>query len=349
MRSPLGAIGAIALVLGSSVGAPTDASANGSFAMILEQNPFILHFNEAMASDMERSRGNDGVFTSLVEGNLPVVLMHGMGDAAGNPGMQRLRKAVATHLNTYVTNVQIGDSVAADSSNSFFMKFDTQVEIFAKQVAADPKLQKGFNAMGFSQGNLLIRGYIERFNDPPVKNFISVHGPLAGVGALPHCAPTNFICKQINAIISAAAYTDTVQGKLAQANYFRDPRQIQAYLDHALFLPDINNEKASKRPEYKTRFASLDHLALVRAAQDTMVYPHESEWFGAYADGHWDVVLPMNATTWYQQDSFGLATLDAGGKITLYETPGDHLQVSTAELLHWMDTHFVAPQTAASA
>ena len=49
----------------------------------------------------------------------------------------------------------------------------------------------------------------------------------------------------------------------------------------------------------------------------------------------------MNVTQWYQKDSFGLATLDHSGRITLYETPGDHLQVSTADLLGWIDAHFV--------
>ena len=67
--------------------------------------------------------------------------------------------------------------------------------------------------MGFSQGNLLIRGYIERYNTPPVKNFISVHGPLAGVGALPHCAPTSFICKQINAVGFLAFCTRLLKGR----------------------------------------------------------------------------------------------------------------------------------------
>ncbi|OQS04807.1 palmitoyl-protein thioesterase 1 [Thraustotheca clavata] len=298
---------------------------------LLRESPFVLKLNEPILTKKEV------IFAPTT--NLPVVLMHGMGDAAGNPGMQRLRKLLASHLDTYVMNVQIGDSVAADASNSFFMKFDDQIEIFAQQIANDTNLKGGFNAMGFSQGNLLIRAYVERYNDPPVRNFISVHGPLAGVGSLPHCHPSNFICKEINAILSSAAIY-CVLGKLAQSNYYRDPRQIEAYLAHALFLPDINNEKEKKNPFYKTRFASLDHLVLVRAAKDTMVYPHESEWFGAYADGHWDVILPMNSTKWYQEDSFGLKTLHKAGNITFYETPGDHLQVSTSELLKWVDAHF---------
>jgi hypothetical protein len=36
---------------------------------------------------------------------------------------------------------------------------DKSVDIFAKAVRADPKLAKGFNAFGLSQGNNLIHGY----------------------------------------------------------------------------------------------------------------------------------------------------------------------------------------------
>jgi len=111
----------------------------------------------------------------------------------------------------------------------------------------------------------------------------------------------------------------------------------------ALFLPDINNEKAETfNKTYKSNFARLEHLALVRAKHDTMVYPKDSEWFGSYEDGNWNVVLPMNATSWYIQDSFGLKTLDAANKITYYETDGDHLQFNTTSMLHWIDVHFKA-------
>jgi hypothetical protein len=50
-----------------------------------------------------------------------------------------------------------------------------------QQVTADANLKNGFNAVGYSQGNLVIRGYVERYNDPPVHNFISMHGILFGV------------------------------------------------------------------------------------------------------------------------------------------------------------------------
>ncbi|RLN46252.1 hypothetical protein BBJ29_005357, partial [Phytophthora kernoviae] len=249
-------------------------------------------------------------------------------------------KAISDHLGVYVASVQLGNSVAEDAEDSFFVKMNEQTEMFAKIVREDPHLKGGFNAAGFSQGNLLIRAYIERFNDPPVHTFISMHGPLAGVSGLPKCSITNFICKEIDKLIGEAVYTNRVQDRIAQANYFRDPLRIEAYLKHVDFLPDINNEKTSTNQTYKDNFTQLQNLVLVRAEQDTQVYPKESEWFGAYQDGDsYKKVLGFNETKWYKEDLFGLRTLNEAGKVHFLSTDGDHLQFSTEFLLGVMDKY----------
>ncbi|RHY08067.1 hypothetical protein DYB25_005308 [Aphanomyces astaci] len=213
---------------------------------IWQPESFLVDDRFIFDLDRDYHAGNDT--PSLAKPEFPVVIMHGMGDAALNPGMQRLRKAVATRLGAYVTNVQIGASQAEDTSNGFFMNLDKQVDYFARVVA-------------------------------------EVRFPL--------------------------------------------------------FLPDLNNEKPSKNATYKANFATLQRLLLVRAAQDSMVYPSESEWFGAYEDGAFDRILAMNETTWYKADAFGLQTLDKAGKITFKETTGDHLRIPTETLLAWADQYFV--------
>lgn len=55
-----------------------------------------------------------------------------------------------------------------------------QVADFAKVVKADSKLAGGFNAVGLSQGGLIVRGYIEAVNNPPVYNFVSICGVQGG-------------------------------------------------------------------------------------------------------------------------------------------------------------------------
>jgi palmitoyl-protein thioesterase len=50
------------------------------------------------------------------------------------------------------------------------------------------------------QGNSLCRGYIQKYNDPPVANFLSVHGTVSGVAGFPNCDPQGLlgpVCKQL--------------------------------------------------------------------------------------------------------------------------------------------------------
>merc|ERR1712110_1346087 len=97
---------------------------------------------------------------------------------------------------------------------------DKSVDIFAKKIQADPKLKGGFNAIGFSQGNSLIRGYIHKYNDPPVNAFISVHGTVMGVAAFPGCfsqgAPLGLICKALAEGLGTLAF-DSPLADLAQS------------------------------------------------------------------------------------------------------------------------------------
>ena len=52
---------------------------------------------------------------------------------------------------------------------------------------------------------------------------------------------------------------------------------ITGYLEHNIFLPDINNEQAGGRTSvYAERLASLDAFVMVRFAEDVMVKPGET-------------------------------------------------------------------------
>lgn len=270
--------------------------------------------------------------------------MHGMGDFANDPfGMIPLAKSISSYLGgVYVLNVQIGQNSLADILNGFFMNLDDQVDYFAKVVKADAQLVSGFNAVGYSQGNLVIRGYIERYNTPPVLNFISMHGPLAGVAGFPGCSLDKALCQAFAEVLGALAYHPKVQDGLAQANYFRDPFKLPQYIAGARFLPDVNNEDDSAQSSYTARFTSLQSLTLVKALGDTVVIPNESEWFGGFAESSFETVLPYSSTSWYTQDLFGLKTLDSRGAVFFNTTNGDHLDFETDFLLDLVGQHFVA-------
>mmetsp|Transcript_27352 Transcript_27352/g.33400 ORF Transcript_27352/g.33400 Transcript_27352/m.33400 type:complete len:278 (-) Transcript_27352:178-1011(-) len=267
--------------------------------------------------------------------------------------MAQITHLVGKRLGDGVYSVCVGDgdSQPEDTINGFLMNLNKEVEFFAKKVAADPGLSKGFNAMGLSQGNLVIRGYIEKFNEPPVKNFISMHGPLAGVASIPHCNPSSGLvrklCQQVTELVAAAAYTTYVQDLVAQANYLRIPLEIKEYLKTP-FLPDLNNEveNSINSNKYKSNFESLESLVLIKAKSDTMIYPKESEWFGFFEDGGYEKLLTFRETKWYKKNLFGLKTLDEKNKVHFETTEGDHLRFTLDDLYGVLDKYWKKQPTA---
>lgn len=62
------------------------------------------------------------------------------------------------------------------------MDINKQIEDFAHQMESDQVLQSlgSANLLGFSQGTMVTRGYIQRFNSIKTHNWISMAGPQAG-------------------------------------------------------------------------------------------------------------------------------------------------------------------------
>eukprot|EP01048_Picozoa_sp_COSAG05_P025522 COSAG05_NODE_6529_length_943_cov_0.727488_1_plen_139_part_10 len=85
---------------------------------------------------------------------VPVVFLHGMGDSGKNSGMKSLCKTASDKypgMHSVCSNV-------ANGMSSITTELHKQVQEFAAEVRADPKLAQGFTAVGLSQGNLVLRG-----------------------------------------------------------------------------------------------------------------------------------------------------------------------------------------------
>lgn len=223
-----------------------------------------------------------------------------------------------------------------------------QVAQFADAIQRDEKLKDGFNAMGFSQGNLLIRAYVQQYSFKPqyptLHSFVSVHGPLLGVAALPRCDPgagfQKYFCQLLNSLTSQVAYSTMIQNSLAQANYYRNPFYIQEYMTTS-FLPALNFERQEADSEKKETIAgldSLDQLVLIRAEQDTMIFPSDSEWFGFFKDDSFEEVEQYYETRFFEP--IGLKKLALESKLFFEQTPGDHLQFSRAFLKHMVTKYW---------
>jgi palmitoyl-protein thioesterase len=241
---------------------------------------------------------------------------------------------------------------------------DASVDVFASKVAADPYLQNGFHAIGLSQGNNVIRGYIARYNTPSVHTFISINGVNAGEGTVPGCFPSlqdndkkhhdidntderlGGICSLLLEQASRRAYSDFAQEHSFQANYWRDPREEKAEMYHQYSqLARWNNEGPNNNNStYNENWAKTQKFVWVMATQDGMVWPSQGEWWGQpdSKDPFNTPVIPMNETDWYVNDLFGLKTAQEAGKNFFESFDGDHLQFSIEDFDRWVKTYISA-------
>jgi len=270
----------------------------------------------------------------------PTVLWHGMGDTCCYPfSMGKIKKLIEESLpGIYVYSIEVGDSIEADAFNSYFMNVNDQIDYICQKLKADGNLTNGFNAMGFSQGGQFLRAYVERCNDPPIYNLMSVGGQHQGVFGLPKCLGNNSeICEVVRKMIDYGVYTPEVQPHLVQAEYWHDPLNEEEYLEKCVFLPDINNALTTKNQTYKDNFQSLNNLVLVQFLEDTVVQPRESEWFWWYAEGQDKIVVDVTNTTLYTEDWIGLKYLMDNNKVEFLGCPGDHLQFTD----EWFTTNLI--------
>mmetsp|Transcript_102300 Transcript_102300/g.153272 ORF Transcript_102300/g.153272 Transcript_102300/m.153272 type:complete len:405 (+) Transcript_102300:137-1351(+) len=296
--------------------------------------------------------------------SLPVVFAHGMGDSCYNSGMQHIASFTSDLLGkVYTTCIPTGKNHQDDTSSGYFLNMDASVDIFAAKIREDPKLANGFHAIGFSQGNNVIRGYIGRYNDPPVHTFLSINGVNGGVGAVPYCVPnkneveataaeeeeeasskttlTMGMCDLLMEQASKRAYTDFAQEHSFQANYWRDPRPVEweSYQKYSQ-LAHWNNEGTTKNETYNENYAKTQRFVWVLATEDGMVWPKEGEqWGAADPQAPFTRVLPMNETEWYEKDLFGLRTAQEQDKNRFESFEGDHLQFSMDDFTRWVQTY----------
>lgn len=251
----------------------------------------------------------------------PLVLMHGL--LANSEAMSHIAAfAQADFPGIYVKNVEIGDGYY----DSLLMDINDQVELFAAQVRADPKLAGGFNLVGHSQGGLITRAFIERFNQPPVHNYVSLAGPNGGQFGVPvfnaqDCPDPNFGCAWLDSLFSAIVNDDLlsaqVQERISFGAYWHDPFAQARFVAENIFLADINNARATKNATYKANFMSLNHVTLLYSLIDNIVVPNASPTFSFfdYVNGSDSVVVPMRQTPDYVGDWIGLQSLDRAGKL----------------------------------
>ncbi|KAG6866627.1 hypothetical protein C0991_000737 [Blastosporella zonata] len=246
------------------------------------------------------------------------------------------------HPGIFVHSVFIEENLDKDRKAGFYGNVNEQVDLVADQLTAIPELQSGFDAIGLSQGGQFLRAYVERYNSPPIHNLITFGSQHMGISDIPICRPYDFLCQIARRATKSAVYGQWAQDNLIQAQYFRDPNNLETYLSANHFLTSINNEiPGSRNDSYARNLASLNKLILVLFTEDKTVVPKESAWFGSEAppanfhpeeqqpliDPATKELIPMHLQPLYLEDWIGLRQLDERGGVVFDTCVGEHMQM----------------------
>jgi palmitoyl-protein thioesterase len=228
----------------------------------------------------------------------PVVLMHGIESNAAN--MVELANWVSVTFNRTVVNVELGDGDNYSTKTPLWQQIDAFREVVSN-------LTDGFDFIGISQGGLIGRGYVSRYNSPPIANMITLVSPHGGV----YDKNLGFI----------DFYGPIAQATLSFAGYWRDPTQLVKYHLFSSFLPTLNGEKPLKRNKY---LQALTNFAMVFSPNDEIIKPPSSGIFDTFAED--GTILPLENNPIYTEDWIGLKVLNETGRLHMHQTNCTHVE-----------------------
>lgn len=113
--------------------------------------------------------------TGHVSGAWPVVTWHGAGGTASecDKMIETIRSSIP---DVHILNVAVGDTPEMDHANTVIMQCNKQIDLVCSMIQEDPLMSEGFNAVGISQGGLLLRGLAERC-PVPMRTLITFGSP----------------------------------------------------------------------------------------------------------------------------------------------------------------------------
>jgi len=185
--------------------------------------------------------------------------------------------------------------------------------------ANNESFSQGFHVIAHSQGALLMRSIMQMYG-LNVDNFVSLAGIHNGIYGLGPLDQYPWLENLTDVELTALFYTATMQKEFSVANWWNCAINRDLYLERNVFLPMINQEIENNTiPYYKSNFINSisGSLHAFASPQDGIVTPWISELFGFF-----DEQLnfkTMNQTYSYQNDSYGLKTLNEQGKLHLYQ------------------------------
>ena len=227
---------------------------------------------------------------------------------------------------TYILNCEVGSG----SESTLLMTIEDQIKELDICINNDPHMEKGFVGVGYSNGGMIMRGYLEKYNHIhfPMKRFVGLSAPLGGFfcGIDSDCNGVDLPDIIIKATVDLI-YSDFIQATIGPTNYWRDPFNLDKYEAECETLPELDNLRETENSAvYKKNFQSVDKFILFGSDKDGAITPWQSAWFGVWKEGTDSDVVLMEDRPEYVQDLFGLRSMNEAGRIQLINSNIDHFQ-----------------------
>jgi palmitoyl-protein thioesterase len=147
------------------------------------------------------------------------------------------------------------------------------------------------------------------------------------------------VCRGAEALLRFGRWSAWVQSHFVPAQYYRNPDELDEYLENSNFLADINNEREIKNEAYKRNLMNLNKFVMFMFEDDTTVVPKESAHF-ANVNQTTGEVTPLRKRKIYQEDWIGLKALDEQGKLEFLSVSGAHMQISDEVFVETFKKYF---------
>lgn len=246
-----------------------------------------------------------------------------------------------TNPGTFTYFIRLDDDASADRTATFLGNLTEQIEKVCADLEAHPVLATApaINALGFSQGGQFLRAYVERCNRPRVANLVTFGSQHNGISEFQQCGANDWICRGWDNLLKGQTWTPFAQSKLVPAQYFRDPADLDSYLEYSNFLADVNNERGLKNATYQRNLRRLNRFAMYLFADDTTMVPKESAWFSEVNTTTGEVTKLQDRQL-YKDDWLGLRALDEEKRLDFNVVDGKHMQLSEEILVNAFKKYF---------
>lgn len=251
-----------------------------------------------------------------------------MGSSYKSDGIQAIGGWINDTIgNTTTYYIHLDDDPSADRTATFLGNLTLQVDKVCEDIASHPILSKAsaINALGFSQGGQFMRAYVERCNKPRVSNLVTFGSQHNGISEFQKCEANDWLCWSWVGALKSNTWTDFVQSRVIPAQYFRNPEDLDPYLESSNFLADINNERTVKNSTYKENMKKLDRFAMYLFSEDTTVIPKETAYFSE-VNRTSEEVTKLRDRDIYKEDWIGLKWLDERKRLDFNVAEGGHMQ-----------------------